>query len=115
MISLPPVTLLVGGVAVAAGLFAWAVLERSDAIQYKADAATLRAANAANLATIERMEADQIINEAKAIADAIERREMEADIHDLEQAGATGGLGAIVERRRLQRERDRDRNKAGRP
>lgn len=75
--------------------------------------AVLRQANKANLDTIERLEADIIINEAKAIADALERREMQEDIRGLEHAATNGGLGAVIDLRRLQRERDR--LKAGRP
>lgn len=78
------------------------------------ESATLRQANEANLRTIERMESDAIINEAKAIADALERREMAGDIRELEKAVTDAvttdcrnpGLDAVIDRRRLQRERD---------
>jgi len=85
--------------------------------------ATLRHANDANLATIERMESDVIINEAKAIADALERRELEEDSRDrnraIDEAAEKGcddpAMDALLVRRRLQLQRDRDRDKAGRP
>lgn len=78
--------------------------------------AVLRQANDANLATIDRLESDIVINEAKAIADALERRELEADTRELEKVISDAsksdcrnpGLDAVIERRRLQRSRDGD-------
>lgn len=114
---------ILAGVALVAALVAWGLFERSGRLESKAEAATLRDANAANLATIERMESDAIINEAKAIADALERRALEEDSRERNQAidaVAENGcsdpaMDALLERRRLQRSRDRDRDKTGRP
>jgi hypothetical protein len=83
------------------------------------EGAALRFANDANLATIARLESDIIINEAKAIADALERRELEGDARDLQRAidavtengCADPAFDALLERRRLQLDRDRNKGR----
>lgn len=103
---MPSVGVLLGGVAVIASLVAWGLWERSDAVQNKAAAAVAVAANKSNQVTIDRLESDQIIAQAVAIADANERRKLESETNELRQAvtdASCPGLDALIERRRLQR------------
>lgn len=114
---MPSLGLLLGGAGIIAAVAGWGFFERSEAIKFEAAAATLRAANDANLATIATLQVDQVIAQAAAIADANERRKLETDHDELVTAaraakgdGNCTGLDAILERRRLQLERDRNRN-----
>lgn len=114
---MPSLGLLLGGAGIIAAVAGWGFYERSEAIKYEAAAATLRAANDANLATIDRLQVDQVIAQAAAIADANDRRKLETDRDQLVNAanaakgdGVCSGLDAILEQRRLQLERDRNRN-----
>ena len=66
-----------------------------------------RAANKSNQAVIDRLEADQVIAQAIAIADAQERQKLETERDELvdaaKGAGPCNALDRIIERRRLQR------------
>lgn len=116
---MPSLSLLLGGAGIIAAVAAWGFWERSEAVTYKAEASTLRAANAANLATINTLQVDQVIAQAAAIADAAAQRKLETDRDELLDAARAGGpcdsLDAVIERRRLQLERDRNGDKGNRP
>lgn len=113
------ITKILAGVALAMGIaLAGTGWWLSNVIESRA---VLRATHQTNLDTIARMESDVLINEAKAIADAINRRDQERDSDERNRAidaVVENGCGdpafdALLERRRLQRERDRA--KTGRP
>lgn len=91
-------------VVAGAGALGWQ-LKRS----WQAEALAV-AANATNQATIDRLESDAVIAQAIAIADAQERRKLETDHDELlaaaRAAGPCGSLDAVLERRRLQLQRD---------
>jgi len=108
--------ILAGIIAAAAIAIGGLVYWLSNVIESRA---VLRQANDANLAAIARLESDIVINEAKAIADALERRALEADTRELEKVISDAakndcrnpGLDDLIERRRVQRARDGDKDR----
>lgn len=103
---MPSVGVLLGGVAAIAIACGWGLYERGQAIKWEGVAGPAVAANKSNQATIDRLESDQIIAQAVAIADANERRKLEGEADELRQAvtdASCPGLDALIERRRLQR------------
>jgi hypothetical protein len=97
-------TALTVALALALGVAGWQ-LKRS----WQAEALAV-SANKTNQATIDRLEADAVIAQAVAIADAQAQRKLETDRDELIEAARIAGpcnsLDALIERRRLQRERD---------
>lgn len=70
-------------------------------------------ANATNQHTIDRLEADQVIAQASAIADAQERAKLETETDALKKAVASAGEGVCPGLDALIRERMRQRQGGG--
>lgn len=98
------------GIALGVTLTVWVPNLYDSRAMAQAALATAVGANKTNLATIDRLEADQRTAQAVAISDARERAKLEDESRELEDAanaagqGACSSLDAILERRRLQRQ-----------
>lgn len=108
---MPSISSIMIGITVALGI-ALGVVGWQLKASLKAEAVAVHArdiaiaANKTNLATIDRLEADQVIAQAVAIADAQAHAKAENERDELvaaaNAAGACGALDALIERRRQQ-------------